>query len=298
MTSAPTNATPATRVALWLCFLVATIEGFDLQAAGVAAPLLAPAFKLGPAQMGLFFSAATIGLIVGALLGGRVADRVGRKPGLIVALALFGIFSIATAFAWSFPSLVVWRFLTGVGLGGALPNLIAVAAETSTPSRTSSRVAAMYAGMPIGGGVAGLVSLLEWHGGWSTIFLVGGAAPLVVTPLLVRFLPAVPLSTGTGASSMRLRAAHALFGQTRWITTLLLWAGFFLSLLVLYLLLNWLPALLVSRGIDRRGASTVQIVFNLAGAAGSIDTAGNRRLVAEEVTDRRIDLAERQSQLK
>ncbi|GIL41600.1 3-(3-hydroxy-phenyl)propionate transporter MhpT [Roseiterribacter gracilis] len=261
------------RATIALCFIVAMIEGFDLQAAGVAAPLLGPAFGLAPEQMGLFFSAATLGLMLGALIGGRIADRLGRKFGLIVALVLFGVCSIATAFAWDFTSLFVARLLTGVGLGGALPSLIAVAAESSRPGKTGFAVAAMYAGIPTGGGVAALLSVLGLHGGWSTIFLIGGAAPLLVAPLLLRFLPNTMQPRTESAASNRARALAALFSAGTWRTTASLWAGFFFSLLVLYLLLNWLPALLVARGVDRTQAGMVQIAFNLAGALGGL-TAG------------------------
>lgn len=253
-----------------LCFVVAMIEGFDLQAAGVAAPLLGPAFRLDAGQMGLFFSSATLGLIVGALIGGRVAARFGRKLGLIASLLLFGLCSVLTGLAWDFNSLVAARLLTGVGLGGALPNLIAVAAEAARGDRTASSVASMYAGIPFGGALAALLSVLGLHGGWSTIFLVGGAAPLLVAPLLLRWLP--DLRVGDAARASPSVALAALFGRAHWRTTAFLWAGFFFSLLVLYLLLNWLPVLLVSRGVGRSEAGIVQIVFNVAGSAASLCT--------------------------
>jgi len=252
-----------------LCFLVAIIEGFDLQAAGVAAPLLAPAFGLGPAQMGVFFAMATLGLIVGALLGGRIADRWGRKAGLVLALATFGVFSIATAFTWDLTSLCVARCLTGIGLGAALPNIIAIAAESVPAKRTSTAVAVMYAGFPIGGALAALTSVLNLHGGWTTVFLVGGVAPVVVAPLLIWLLPTMTSdkSLEPGAPSEPLKA---LFGPSQALPTLALWLAFFFSLLVLYLLLNWLPALLIERGADRTAAGGVQIAFNLAGAVTSL----------------------------
>ncbi|WP_223252189.1 MFS transporter [Paracoccus mutanolyticus] len=125
--------------ALTLAFLAAVIEGFDLQAAGVAVPKLAPAFGLTPQQIGLFFSAATFGLIFGALAGGRIADAWGRRTGLVIALVAFGVFSIATAYTATFEQLVVMRFLTGVGLGGALPNLVNIAAESTDPANRARR---------------------------------------------------------------------------------------------------------------------------------------------------------------
>ncbi|MEI9852473.1 MAG: 3-(3-hydroxy-phenyl)propionate transporter MhpT [Sphingomonas sp.] len=258
------------RRAAWiLCFLVSMIEGFDLQAAGVTAPRLAPALGIGSGNMGLFFSAATIGLIVGALIGGRLADRIGRRSGLLLALTAFGVCSIATAFAWNFPSLFAFRFLTGVGLGGALPNLIAIAAETNR-GRASSAVAAMYAGMPAGGAVAALLSVLDAHGPWQLIFVIGGVAPLIVAPFVLFLLPALRIRrSGAGGSDLH-RTVRALFGPGQWQRTIALWIGFFFALVVLYLLLNWLPVLLVARGMGPTQAGTVQIVFNVAGSAGSL----------------------------
>ena len=144
MTTTTTTHPGAGSRALVLVFLAAIIEGFDLQAAGVAAPKLAPAFGLNPGQRGMFFSSATVGLIFGALAGGVIADRWGRRAGLALALVGFGVFSIATAWADTFQHLVVLRFLTGVGLGGALPNLVAIAAESAAPEADFVRMVTMH----------------------------------------------------------------------------------------------------------------------------------------------------------
>lgn len=250
-----------------LCFLVAVIEGFDLQAAGVAVPLLGPALSLTPGQVGWFFAAATLGLIIGALVGGRIADRHGRRMGLLFALVTFGTFSTATAFAWDFESLFALRLLTGAGLGAALPNLVAIAAEVAPSGRTSSAVATMYAGMPLGGALAALLSILGLRGGWSTIFLVGGLAPVIVIPLVVTYLPS--LKPAINSADQHPTAVAALFERGRRSTTAALWVGFFCALLVLYLLLNWLPSLLIARGLGREQAGLAQIGFNVAGAVGS-----------------------------
>ncbi|MGV3478985.1 MAG: 3-(3-hydroxy-phenyl)propionate transporter MhpT [Sphingobium sp.] len=256
------------RATMALCFLVAIIEGFDIQTAGVVAPRLAPALGLGPAEMGLFFSSATLGLIAGAVIGGRMADRFGRKATLIPALLLFGLFSLGTAFADGFTGLFVMRFMTGLGIGGAFPSLIAIVAENARSGRIAAAVAVLYAGLPAGGAVASLVSTLGAHGGWQIIFIIGGIAPLFVAPLLYWILPhdrPAPRSPEARATPLA-----ALFGRTNLNNTLLLWLGFFCALGVHGLLLNWLPTLLVTRGIDKAGAGIVQILFNVAGATGSV----------------------------
>lgn len=272
-TTSPTGA--GTR-AIVLVFLAAIIEGFDLQAAGVAAPKLAPAFGLQPNQMGLFFSAATFGLIFGALSGGIIADRLGRRAGLSFALAVFGVFSIATAWAGTFEHLIVMRFLTGVGLGGALPNLVAIAAESASPERRGRAVALMYAGVPLGGAIASIVAMMGLHEDWQSIFLIGGILPLLLVVPLYILMPPFRVSHDVAVPKSKM---SALFRPGSVGATLLLWAGFFFGLIVVYLLLNWLPQLLVSLGFERSQASLVQIVFNVGGAIGSL--VGGRLLDGE-----------------
>ncbi|AWK89648.1 3-(3-hydroxy-phenyl)propionate transporter MhpT [Azospirillum thermophilum] len=262
--------------ALALVFLAAVIEGFDLQAAGVAAPKLAPAFGLQPDQMGLFFSSATFGLMFGALGGGLIADRWGRRAGLALALVAFGVFSVLTVWAGTFEQLLILRFLTGVGLGGALPNLVAIAAESSAPARRGRAVAIMYAGVPLGGAIASAVAMMGLHGDWQSIFLIGGVLPiLLVVPLLLLLAPFKVARDAAMPTNRR----QVLFAPGTMVGTVLLWSAFFCGLVVVYLLLNWLPQLLVSLGFAREQASLVQVVFNVGGAVGSV--IGGRLLDSE-----------------
>lgn len=256
------------RRALTLAFLTAIIEGFDLQSAGVAAPKLGPAFGLTPSQMGLFFSAATFGLIFGAVAGGLIADRFGRRAGLILALAMFSVFSFGTAAAGSTVALIAMRFLTGVGLGGALPNLVAIASESASPDKRGRAVSIMYAGVPIGGAVVSALAMAGLHDDWRMIFIVGGLLPMLMVAPLRIFLP--PLRVAPHVSEIVEGRWQRLFAPGSMVSTLLLWTGFFFGLLVVYLLLNWLPALLVSRGFSRAEAALAQIAFNVGGALGSV----------------------------
>lgn len=260
-----------------LCYLIALFEGFDLQAAGVAAPKLGPAFHMIPAQLGWFFSASTFGLMVGAALGGRLSDRYGRKAVLIAAVAVFGLMSVATGLAHHVDALLLARFLTGLGIGGALPNLVALVSENTAPARKNTSVGFLYAGLPSGGALASLVAALAKAEGWSVVFFVGGLTPLIAIPLLMFFLPesrqlrAVKQAQAGGRPPRR-SVLSALFGGGRAACTLPLWFSFFLALLTMYLLLNWLPTLLVGRGMSKADASLVQLSFNLLGALGSIAT--------------------------
>ncbi len=267
MTAAAKSRDTGTRALLFV-FLAATIEGFDLQAAGVAAPKIAPVFQLTPQQMGLFFSSATLGLMFGALGGGYTADRWGRRAGLVIALIAFGVASLATIFATSVEQLVALRFLTGVGLGGALPNLVAISSEAVPQERRGRAVALMYAGMPLGAAVASLVAVLDVHGNdWQSIFLVGGLLPLVLVPLIQFGLP--PLKVTRHAHAPR-TSWREIFRADAAGTTLLLWAVFFFGLMVVYLLMNWLPQLLVVNGLSKKEAAFAQILYSLGGVAGSL----------------------------
>lgn len=263
-----------------ICLIVATFEGIDLQAAGVAAPRLLPLFKLTSEQAGLFFASSTFGLLLGAPTAGALADRFGRKAMLILSVLLFGAFSAATGFASDFISLVAMRFLTGLGLGGALPNLISLAAESTSPERRSQAVGVMYAGMPLGGLAASLLTLFVGSD-WRTIFFVGGAAPLLLAPVLLFGLRDSYRHTAQGHE--RVSLWQGLFGGARAVPTLLLWTAFGLTLLVLYLLLNWLPVLLIGRGVTKAQAVEVQIAFNLSGIFGTV-LAGRAMDGARQIT--------------
>jgi MFS transporter, AAHS family, 3-hydroxyphenylpropionic acid transporter len=271
---------PSSRVS-WitvaLCYLIAVFEGFDLQAAGVAAPKLGPAFHMKSGQLGWFFSASTFGLMLGAALGGRLSDRYGRKAVLISSVGLFGCMSVLTGLAGSVDALLIARFLTGLGIGGALPNLVALVSENTPSTRKNTSVGLLYAGLPSGGALASLVAAVAKAENWSVVFLVGGLAPLVAIPLLMFLLPEsqqLQVSKQVHASDQPARRGFvfALFGGGRAVCTMPLWLSFFLALLTMYLLLNWLPTLLVSRGMSRADASLVQVSFNVLGALGSVAT--------------------------
>jgi AAHS family 3-hydroxyphenylpropionic acid transporter len=274
------NSSAAARTTILFCVTAALCEGFDLQAAGVAAAGIAPELKPGPQALGTFFSASTFGLFFGALLGGRLADSIGRKSVLVASIGLFGIFSLLTALAANMNELTRARLLTGLGLGGASPNLIALVSESAPPNRHSASVALMYNGNPCGGAIASLMSLLSVPAHWRWIFVVGGVAPLVLLPIMavaleestaLRRVQSEPLASAAGIASMPRRGSFAaIFADGRAPRTLLLWISFFLGLLTLYLLLNWLPTLLVSDGLTRSAAAGAQIGFNIGGALGTL----------------------------
>ena len=269
--SSTSRAEVATFTPVILCCLAAVCEGFDLQAPGVTAPILRAVFNLSPQQTGLFVSISTFGMMLGALLGGWLSDRIGRKWVLIGSITTFSALSAMTAFSTS-PEMLFWtRFATGIGLGGALPNLVALSVESVPPERRSTAVGLMLAGPPIGGALASLLAATAaTPEQWTLIYYVGGIGPLVVVvPLLVMFLPnrqPAPLVSSAAHSN----AAVVLFGDHRAFRTIAVWVGLFAILLVLYVLLGWLPTLMVDRGLDRSQASLVQMMFNISSIPGSV----------------------------
>jgi MFS transporter, AAHS family, 3-hydroxyphenylpropionic acid transporter len=277
----------AATVTIALCLLAAMIEGFDIQAAGVAATRMRSAFDLDETQMGWMLAASPLGLLVGAAIGGRLADRFGRKAVLIASMATFGLFTIGTALVDTYNHLLVMRLLTGLGLGGALPNLIALTAEAAEAKRRNTLVSLTAAGMPLGGIVPGLLAVaFTGPADWRVIFWVGGVAPLALALVL---LAALPESRRFREIAER-RAARppilgALFGEGRWASTAALGIAFFSAFLILYLLQNWLPLLMEDRGFSRPDTGWIQAAFNLGGAIGAVslgalmDRGGRRAVV-------------------
>ena len=265
------SAGSAVAMTLGLCFIVALLEGLDLQSIGVAAPRMAREFGLSVGQMGLAFSAGTFGLLPGAMLGGRLADRIGRKRVLILATALFGVFSIATAHVWDFNSLLMIRVATGIGLGAAIPNLIALCAEAVPTRLRNTAVSVMYCGIPFGGAIAAVVGMFSaGDDGWRHIFYVGGFGPLVVVPLLLTLQESRRFDSAQRGAIQPPPVSWALFGERRAAATLLLWVSYFFTLIVLYFLLNWLPSLMAAQGLSRPQVGVVQILFNIGGGAGAL----------------------------
>ena len=266
------EAIPSAGLILALCFLAALCEGFDVQAAGVAAGGIAREFHPPPGVLGWFFSAANIGLLIGAVIGGRLSDRIGRRVVLIGSLTIFGIFSLMTAFASGMQGLTVVRLLTGLGLGGTMPNMIAIAAGVRGGMPKGGDIAFTYIGMPLGGAIASLLVVFLPVEHWRQVFVIGGVTPLLTAAGMALFLPAVlnRHTAGPTPSAAQVSASRELFGDGRLPRTLVLWTGFFLAVLTLHLLLNWLPLLLTAQGLTKSQAALAQVGFNVGGAAGAL----------------------------
>ncbi|MDC4366823.1 3-(3-hydroxy-phenyl)propionate transporter MhpT [Acinetobacter baumannii] len=260
------------KIMLLLCFAIAIFEGFDLQSMGVAAPRMRAEFMLDNAQMAWAFSAAILGTLPGAILGGRFADIVGRKKILIFSILLFGIMSLLTAYAANFSLLLLIRFCTGLGMGGALPMMITLASEAVPDQHKGTAVSVMYSGIPFGGLLTSVVAMsLAGDAEWRHIFYIGGIAPILLIPLIMRFLP-----ESNDYLQRKVQAQQTtpffevLFAKERRMSTIQLWISFFCTLVVLYFLLNWLPLLMGAQGLSKLQANYVQMGYNVGGILGSV----------------------------
>ena len=251
-----------------LCFLVALMEGLDLQAPGIAAQGMMSAFTMDKLHMGWVFSAGVLGMLPGAFIGGRLADRYGRKRVLMASVALFGLFSLATAIAWDYNSLIVARFLTGVGLGASLPNLIALTSEVAGPKLRGTAVSMMYCGVPLGAAGAALVGVNDLGIGWQLVFYIGGFVPLLIIPMLGFYLPESQAFSKAAGGTVNVTGLLFKGGNAK--PTLLLWVSFFFTLMITYILINWLPSLLMAQGFTKADSSWIVLSMQIGAAVGTL----------------------------
>ena len=281
-----------------LCGMCLMIDGFDVQAMGYTAPALIRDWGIAGSVLGPVFSAGLVGILIGSLVFSTLADKVGRRPMLITATFFFSILTFLTARTNSINELLLVRFIAGVGLGGIMPNALALIGEY-TPTR--SRVAAMMVvgnGFNLGAALGGFMAAwLIPNFGWRAVFYFGGTIPLVIAVLMIFFLPeSMQLMVLRGhdrrkiAKSLKrvnpaaqidedtefvvkeekregVPAVH-LFSGGRGVVTVMLWSVFFLNLLNLYLLSSWLPTLMSALGYPTRTAVLVGTALQAGGTIG------------------------------
>jgi AAHS family 3-hydroxyphenylpropionic acid transporter len=270
MTARTTSARPNAVQTIALCFLVAVVEGYDLQVLSAAGPLLRGPLHLDHQQLGVILGAGLIGLGIGAALGGYVADRVGRKRVIVLAALAMGLFTFATALASDYPTLFVGRFLTGLAIGGAMPNTIVMVEAMADRRRAAGLVTLMMCGIPAGGIVAALAS----QGSRGPLGLAGTVCLRwsVLAPRRKRALSSHLPTRGPRRSRTRSthRGAAVLFGEGRALVTLLLWALSMLSLAIVALLAGWLPTLVVDKGLPPSAGFSTLLAWNIGGVFGVI----------------------------
>ena len=252
---------------LALCTLIQICDGYDINSIAWSVPSLIKLWHLPPPAFTTAFLWSSIGILVGALSAGPIGDRIGRKPLLLGSLTIFGVASLLSAIAPSLIVLSLWRFFTGLGIGGAFPGAATLTGDYAPHRRRALMIMASFTGAPIGGVLGGqIVALLLPHFGWPVIFVLGGVFPLILVPILAVWLPESPrflaakqnLSVREAAVLQRLDLAPGqgeahpldiaernpvamLFSQGYALQTVLLWIIFFCSLMNLFLFAYWMP---------------------------------------------------------
>ena len=297
------DARPVGRFQVWVLVLIGcsvTMDGFDLQSMGFVAPALVRAWGITLPALGPIFGAGLLGMLLGSLSLGVVADRIGRRPVLIGATLIFGLFMLGTAFTHSVHQMMLMRLFTGFGVGGVMGNAVSLATEYSPRRRSASLLMWISCGFTGGAILGGLVSaLLIPRHGWQSVFVVGGVLPLLIAAAMYRYLPEslqflarnprhrgrmqrwlnalVPdvsfdFSSGNSVTPQKpaLAAVAELFRARRAVMSVLLWGISFANLLDLYFLANWLPTLATRMGHGSSAAVLLGTTLQLGGFAGAI----------------------------
>src|SRR5262245_13108223 len=281
-----------------LCGLCLIMDGFDVQALGYLAPAIIKDWQLTPAQMGPVLSAALFGILVGSIVFSAIADRVGRRPVLVIVTLFFAVVTLLTARAQTIGELRLIRFIAGVGLGGIMPNAVALVGEYTPRRLRILMVLVVTNGFNLGAVIGGLVSAwMVQDFGWRSVFYVGGAIPLVIGTLMLFWLPeSLQFMVLHGKPAAKIaswikridkRASVdaktkfvvreekgkgvpilALFSDGRAAGTLLLWIINFMNLLNLYFLASWLPTI-VSASYTLRASQLVGTTLQIGGVVGT-----------------------------
>jgi AAHS family 4-hydroxybenzoate transporter-like MFS transporter len=297
-----------------LSLLLLILDGFDIQAVAFAAPALIKVWSIDRSVIGTALLAGLVGLAIGAVGFGRFADRIGRKPALVIGTLLFSVGGFLCSTAHDVHELVTYRFITGLGLGAPLPLATALIAEIAPRSWRNALVGLALIGIPLGGFVgAAVAEVLVPRFGWPSIFQVGALLPALLVPLLVVWLPESPKFLtrrperfqqlaemlnrltrsrrfkGTEAfvvaESESRQSVATLVRQPYLLATLFLWLAFFTNVLVVYVFFGWLPIVLSTAGVPLALSVRGSLLFNLGGVVGALGAAallhtlGSRRIL-------------------
>ncbi|CAG2142355.1 aromatic acid/H+ symport family MFS transporter [Cupriavidus numazuensis] len=285
---------------LFICFLIVAADGFDTAAIGFVAPAVAREWSIPVSALGPVLSAALVGLALGALLAGPIADRIGRRRVLIGSVFFFGLWTAACVAATDIWQLTVFRFLTGIGLGAALPNATTLLSEYVPAKRRALLLNIMFCGFTLGASAGGLAAAaLIPDFGWRSVFVVGGAVPVLLAiglirlPESIRFMvirdwpierirhvlrriandPAIATSRFTvweNQGDSQRTPIGAMLARPYRFGTLTLWLAYYMGLLVYYTLTSWMPTLIREAGFSLREAALVTALFPAGGVLGAL----------------------------
>jgi AAHS family 4-hydroxybenzoate transporter-like MFS transporter len=282
-----------------LCALTIFLDGMDTIVIGLVAPSIAATIGVNVATFGPVFGTSQAGVLLGVLVFGPLGDRLGRKRLLIGCALLFAVFTLLTAWTTTFDELLVFRFLTGLGLGGVAPNAVALTSEFAPKRLRAALVSLQWAALPLGGVAIGLLSsVLITRWGWQSLFYIGAIVPLILVVVLIVALPesvSFLLTRGLDPENVR-RLVHKiapeipvaadaryivneeklpgapmkhLFTEGRASLTFLLWVPFFTSFMILIFVTSWIPTLLRAGGLSIAQAGLAIALNSLGSFVGS-----------------------------
>ncbi|TCB54471.1 MFS transporter [Acinetobacter terrestris] len=286
------------KVVFW-CLIIILFDGYDLAINGVTLPLLMQDWGLSAVQAGMLASTALAGMMFGAMMFGTLADKIGRKKVIMICVLLFSGFTFAGGFASNPTEFGVLRFLAGLGIGGVMPNLVALTSEYAPARLRATLVTTMFSGYAVGGVMAALLG--AWFTpdfGWQIMFFIAGI-PLLLLPLIWKFLPEsltflvkaqkhdnarqimqrlddqLSLNAQTQLALSEIKIAEpafvsSLFKQGRTANTLLFWLAFFMCLLTLYALGSWLPKLMMAAGYSLGNSLMFLLAMNIGAVIGTV----------------------------
>lgn len=285
-----------------LCGLVTFFDGFDMNVISLVAPEVSAALRVNKIMMANVFSIGLAGTMVGGFLFGYLGDRIGRRPSIIMATALFGVLTLSLALAGGYHQLLALRFIQGIGTGGLLPLAWALNIDYVPRGYQSTVVTLLMLGYTLGDSFAGPLSIWFTRLGWRSVFIFGGCAALLATVLLIFLLPesirflanknrrpdliarfarrlapgrAIDASDSFVISAERderakgFRISAFFRDELQWITPLL-WTAYIASSLAVFLRLNWGPTILREIGFSRATAAYATSINSLGGALGGL----------------------------
>lgn len=283
-----------------LCFLIVAVDGMDVAIMGFITPSILAEWNVSKAAFGFVMGAAPIGLAIGALVAGSSSDWFGRRRVLLASVFGFAICTVLTAYASNPEQMALLRFLTGLGLGAAMPNTTTLLTEYVPERSRSFLVATMFTGFNLGSAAIGFVAayLIPNHG-WQSVLMFGGLLPLAMLPLLYFYLPesarfmavkgiaaekigkVLGRVCGANLGSYRefvcqegvpstKQPIAVLFSSGYALRTFTLWITYFMGLLVIYLTTSWLPTMMKEAGMPIERAAQVTAMFQIGGTVGAI----------------------------
>ena len=279
-----------------ICFLVALLDGYDAFAIGYIAPSLINEWGIHKADLASAISAGLFGIITGAMASGPISDKYGRRIILIVSVFLFGFGTFISSYSQNLHQLTILRFITGIGLGAAIPCSVTLLTEYSPRNKKYFLVNTMFCGVPLGAALGGfLAAWLIPTFGWKSVLILGGIAPIILAVIAIIFIPEsiyYAINKGIAQSTIQKTLRKISLSATQYshvylaeddtttqknsgiklivskhyvVGSLLLWITYFMGLLIFYGISTWMPTLFTTTNLNPSLASIITGLFALGG---------------------------------